>query len=65
MVKENELYMHLKSKQIYQIVIPRINIGSRDDWTPESVVYRNIDTNEIWSRPVTEFTPDKYQLVEN
>ncbi len=57
------LYRH-HSGSLYRVlmVTNRLEDGSHPDM-PKTVCYRDIDTGAEWSRPIVQFTPEKFQLV--
>ena len=56
------IYEHLKSGGYYHLLLIT-NIDSTDPkWVP-TVCYQNVFTGLAYSRPLSEFTEDKYRLV--
>lgn len=62
--KEGEVYRH-HSKRTYLIIgVSNLDTDKPNDpdWIPQ-VFYRCLGTGKLWSRPLSEFTSDKYVLV--
>lgn len=54
-------YCHIASGVVYRVIAISNADRSRDDWLPHCVTYVSND-GKVWTRPVSEFTPDKYEL---
>ena len=50
-LKEGQVYRHFKG-HMYKVLC----IGKDSETLKEVVIYRNIDTNEVWVRPLDMFS---------
>lgn len=57
--KLSEVYRHKKTGGIYAIVC----YANREGDGVELVVYRNVETGDVWVRPRTEFEDGRFELV--
>lgn len=48
-------YVHAKSGGVYQVLICTNTCSTDVNKFPPSVVYQNMDTGQVWSRPVGDF----------
>lgn len=61
-VPDNSYWEHIETKNMYQVLMVTNQKATRPDWKT-TIVYRNVATGETWSRPLGEWTPDKYKQV--
>ena len=69
-IKENNIYKHFKG-HIYKVIAIAYdseNYNEKDPSKSRMVVYKNVDTDEVWVRPYEMFNSlvdkDKYPDIE-
>lgn len=60
-VSDNSWWKHVDGNT-YSIITVTNTTATKPGWVP-MVVYQDVKTDEIWSRPLSEWTEEKYRKV--
>ncbi len=52
---QNGLWQHVGSRRVYQVMLVANRDTTQPETFPETVIYQDIITQQIWSRPVEVF----------
>lgn len=67
MIKSKQLYQHIKSQAKYEIcsIGTYFSDQSGTRHTEKVVTYRDTSSGEHYTRPISEFIPEKYTLLRD
>lgn len=55
-----EIYRHIKTGHCYEV----LGMGLIEATKDTSVIYRQVDSDTVWIRPVKEFFDGRFQCIE-